>query len=373
MLDSMKAFARRLWTLARRGLGYLWVAIAFPFRAGGGFVARRGWIVKGSVLAILVAVVLFYGLYVWRAEVWHNFNPDYVAGYQLNERSVPAGAPLPAGDGETAKVCEDSAIVEVLSGLVDMNVNQNDWLSSTLAYRLGFFGINWDHTLFLDNKASFQRGVHQAVRRSTVELVDSLGRVRGTSGVDENLQDARGNLQYDEYSWYFGLTPFGFKTPTPSFYRSAIRSLDRFNAELADCSAVFDARADNLSQFVDRVAADLGATSAILRERSENHNGGWFDPRADDRFWFAYGQLYGYYGILAAAEADFSQVIAQRDLTALWDETLVQFRSALDIQPLIISNGREDGWIMPSHLATIGFYILRARSNLVEVRSVLER
>ena len=40
---------------------------------------------------------------------------------------------------------------------------------------------------------------------------------------------------------------------------------------------------------------------------------------------------------------------------------------------MIVSNGREDGWLMPTHLTTIGFYILRARSNLVEIRSILDR
>ena len=84
-----------------------------------------------------------------------------------------------------------------------------------LLYRFGFFGIDWDHTPFLDNKASFQRGVNQAVRRTSVELVDTLGRVRGTSGINNDLQKARGNLQFDEYSWYFGLDPFGPKTPKP--------------------------------------------------------------------------------------------------------------------------------------------------------------
>ena len=128
-----------------------------------------------------------------------------------------------------------------------------------------------------------------------------------------------------------------------------------------------------LLQFIDRVANDIGATSAILRERSENYNAGWFDPRADDRFWFAYGQLYGYYGILRATQADFKDVLVQRGLTQLWSQLDDQFRSALRIQPLIISNGDEAGWIMPSHLATMGFYVLRVRSNLVEIRLVLDR
>ena len=60
-----------------------------------------------------------------------------------------------------------------------------------ILYKLGFFGIDWDNTPFLDNKASFQRGINQAVRRTATELVDTLGRVRGTSQIDQNLQDAR--------------------------------------------------------------------------------------------------------------------------------------------------------------------------------------
>jgi hypothetical protein len=242
-----------------------------------------------------------------------------------------------------------------------------------ILYKLGLFGIDWDDTPFFDNKASFQRGVNQAVRRTAIELVDTLGRVRGTSQVDQDLQNARGNLQFDEYSWYFGLSPFGPKTPTPSYYRASIKDLRTFNDRLSRCEAVFDARADNLLQFVDRIANDIGATSAILRDRSEQYNSGWFDTRADDRFWFAYGQLYGYYGILAAARADFLDVIAQRGLAQLWSQLAEQLRAALDIQPWIISNGAESGWLMPSHLATMGFYVLRVRSNLVEVRLVLDR
>ncbi|MGO8176228.1 DUF2333 domain-containing protein, partial [Rhizobium ruizarguesonis] len=89
-------------------------------------------------------------------------------------------------------------------------------------------------------------------------------------------------------------------------------------------------------------------TSDMLAERSENHNRGWFDTRADDRFWFAYSQLSGYYAIMAAAQADFSQVVAKRNLGTIWGGTMRQFQAALRIQPAIISNGREDGGIMPS-------------------------
>ncbi|WP_028732938.1 DUF2333 family protein [Rhizobium leguminosarum] len=376
MLDRIAGFFRLIGQMIGRW-ARLFSAWAFwPFLAAHGWYQRRSWMIRLPVIAFVALLVALYGYFFWETQVWSNFNTAFVDQYRLSERKVAAGQEVPVAEGANTtapKTCQRSAIVDVAADLTDFNVNQNAWISSMVLYKMGFFGIDWDHTPFLDNKASFQRGVNQAVRRTSVELVDTLGRVRGTSGINNDLQNARGNLQFDEYSWYFGLNPFGPKTPTPSYYRSAIGSLRKFNTDLALCNAIFDGRADNLVQFIDRIANDLGGTSDMLAERSENHNRGWFDTRADDRFWFAYGQLYGYYTIMAAAQADFSQVVAERNLGAIWGGTMRQFQSALRIQPAIISNGREDGWIMPSHLATMGFYILRVRSNLVEIRSVLDR
>lgn len=388
MLDPIVAFFKRVFHAIGRGFGLVLGWLLWPFRAASGWYAGRHWLVKGPVGLVLLGLVALYGYFVWNTQVWTNFDPNFVDRYKFSERTVPAGLELPAAVAAApvaapaagvaavpaaSKTCQNSAIVEVAADLNDFNVNQNAWISSMLLYRLGLFGIDWDNTPFLDNKASFQRGVNQTVRRTSVELVDSLGRVRGTSGINGDLQEARGNMQFGEYSWYFGTDPFGFKTPTPSYYRSATESLRKFNRSLETCDAVFDGRTDNLMQFIDRIANDLGNTSSILRERSENHNGGWFDMRADDRFWFAYGQLYGYYAVLSAAGSDFSQVIRERNMGPIWADTLAQFKAALKIQPAIISNGEEAGWIMPTHLATMGFYILRVRSNLVEARAVLDR
>ncbi|MGO8188625.1 DUF2333 family protein [Rhizobium leguminosarum] len=376
MLDRIAGFFRLIGQMIGRWARLFFAWAFWPFLAAHGWYQRRSWMIRLPVIAFVALLVVLYGYFFWQTQVWSNFNTAFVDQYRLSERKVAAGQEVPVAEGANAtapKTCQRSAIVDVAADLTDFNVNQNAWISSMLLYKMGFFGIDWDHTPFLDNKASFQRGVNQAVRRTSAELVDTLGRVRGTSGINNDLQSARGNLQFDENSWYFGLNPFGPKTPTPSYYRSAIGSLRKFNTDLALCNVIFDGRADNLMQFIDRIANDLGGTSDMLAERSENHNRGWFDTRADDRFWFAYGQLYGYYAIMAAAQADFSQVLAERNLGAIWGGTMRQFQSALRIQPAIISNGREDGWIMPSHLATMGFYILRVRSNLVEVRSVLDR
>src|SRR5690606_17836167 len=159
-------------------------------------------------------------------------------------------------------------------------------------------------------KAAFQLGINQVLRRTTTELVDTLGRVRGTSQIDQNLQDARTAMAWSETAWYIGWR--GPTRPTASVYREAIGSPLAFNASLEACQATFDARADNLMQYLDRMAGDIGSTSDILRQRIEESDAGWFDPRADDRFWFAYGQLYAYHGLLMAARMDFASVIAER-------------------------------------------------------------
>ena len=375
MLDPIVAFFQRVFSAIGRGIGLVIAWILFPFIAAGNWYRGRSWIIKGPIGIGLLVLIALYGYFIWQTQAWTNFNPDYVNTYNFSERKNDAGLPVKAAAGQTApaNTCERSVIVDVTADLIDYNVNQNAWISSMILYKAGLFGMDWDHTPWFDNKASFQRGVNEAVRRTTVELVDSLVRMRGTSGINPLLQSVRSKMQYEESNWYFGLSPFGPLTPTPSQYRAAMNDLRTFNDELAKCSATFDARADNFLEFMDRIASSIGSTSAMLRERSENFNGGWFDTRADDRFWFAYGQLYGYYGVLSAAGADFDGIITQRGLAPIWAESIKQLRASLRIQPLIISNGKEDGWIMPTHLATLGFYVLRVRSNLVEMRDILAR
>ena len=369
MLDPVIQFFTRVFEAIGRGIGWVIAALLWPFVAMSRWYTKRGWIVRGSVGLVLFGIVAGYFYFLWNTQRWASFDPDYIAKYDFANRTVEPGEPL--GQGQNG--CGRSAMVEVTADLISFNVDENNWVPSMLLSKAGLFGIPWKNTPFFDNKAAFQLGINQVLRRTSVELVDTLGRARGTSQIDQNLQDARGNLAYDEEAWYFSLSPIGPQIPAQSRYREARKNLLAFNDRLAACQATFDPRADNLLQFFDRVASDIGSTSDILRARMEASNAGWFDPRADDRFWFAYGQLYAYHGILNAARADFRDTFVERNITRVWDRTAEQLRSALNMTPAIISNSSESSWIMPSHLATMGFYLLRVRSNMVEIRSILDR
>lgn len=370
MLDPIVNFFTGIFHWIGRGIGFVIGILLWPFLWLGRWYVQRGWILKAVVGVALIGLVGLYAYFLWSTQRWTNFDTAYPDTYTF---APPAGAheevTSEGAEGEV-KSCTTAGIVNVAADLIDFNVNQNAWISSMLLYKLGLFGLEWDRTPFLDNKASFQRGIHQSVRRTAVELVDTIGRVRGTSQIDQNLQDARGAVEFDEETWYFGLRPFGPKTPSPSFYRTGMNSLRAFNNRLLKCETVFNARADNLAKFVDRIASDLGSTADILSRQAQMSS--VLDTRADDRFWFSYGQLYGYYGILRATRSDFKAVIESRGLTPLWDQLDLQFQAALRIQPTVVFNSSEDG-IFATHLTTMGFYLLRVRSNLVEIRSVLDR
>ena len=375
MLDPIVNFFTWIFQWIGRGIGLVIGIILWPFMWAGRWYAQRGWILKAVLGVAIVGLLGLYAYFFWTTQVLDELQSRLCRELQFRRRarSRPASSWRPAPAPSTAKTCGRSGIADVAADLTDFNVNQNAWVSSMILYKLGLFGMPGTTRRSSTTRPSFQRGINQAVRRTATELVDNLGRVRGTSQIDPDLQDARGNIAVRRIHLVFrhqSVRPEDADARATTVRRS--RNLRTFNDRLQACNAVFDARADNLIQFIDRVANDIGSTSAILKDRAENYNDGWFDTRADDRFWFAYGQLYGYYGMMSAAHADFEDVHqGKAPRQSVGHDGSSSSRRRCSIQPFIIANGREDGWIMPTHLTTMGFYILRVRSNLVEIRNVL--
>ncbi|RVM21013.1 DUF2333 domain-containing protein, partial [Sinorhizobium meliloti] len=172
MFDPIVAFFQRVFTAIGRGIGLAVAWLLWPFVALGNWYRGRSWIIKGPIGLILLCLVLFYAYFVWQTQAWTNFDPDYVDRYKLADRRTPAGSPVsgpgattgqsgsaadanqaaavaPSGADSTTEalavaqlpagtVCQTSAIVDVAADLIDLNVNQNAWISSMLGYKLGF-------------------------------------------------------------------------------------------------------------------------------------------------------------------------------------------------------------------------------------------
>lgn len=373
MLDPVFEFFHWAFTGAKTTLARLIAILFFPLAWLRNLYKNSGGILKVIIAIVLLCIIIPYVFFIWNVLWVRDYNPNYTDKFDFAALDVSAGEEVRIdGGSDSTKTCGRSSIVDISRELIDFNVNQNSWVSGSLMYKLGLFGIAWDSTPWMDNKATFQRGVHRAVKATAIELQESLGRQRGTSERDVNLNKALGLLQISEFNWYFGLNPPGVKQTSWASYRSAIKEYDAYNSRLEACNAAFDARADNLSNLMDRIAKDIGSTTAVIKSRAESHNAGWFDFRADNVFMEAHGQLYAYLGILRATKADFQDIIEKRALSSLWDNMIGQLESAVAISPLIISNGSEDGFMMPTHLTTMGFYILRVRTNLTEMRDVLK-
>lgn len=257
-----------------------------------------------------------------------------------------------------------SRAVAVAARLIHREVDQHKWTPND-----PFFQPSWA----LDNMPNFQQGVVAAVSRFAIEMSDQIGRTRGSSGVDADLDKAAGLLKYPGTVWMFD--PSTSWAPTASAekqYRAAARALERYNERLGANEAVFDHRADNLLTTLDRIAKDLGNASAVIDQEVAD-GGGLVDGRADDVFYATKGRLYAYALLLRELGADYAPVLSERNLGATWRQMIESMTAAAELDPPVVTNGAPDSAVLPSHLASQGFFLLRARVQLGEIADVLAK
>lgn len=303
-------------------------------------VARWGGI---GLAALLVAVLLYYvvgGILMSVVDDSSDFQPA----------EVPPGG---------------SRAVAMAAALIDREVNQHFWVANDPF----FYPSAW-----LDNAPNYQQGIIYALSRFTVEMTDQIGRTRGSSEADRDLDKAAGQLKFPGDVWIYDLsTSFLPTASSESQYRSARRALLAYNDRLAAGQATFERRSDNLQATIDRIAADLGSASSTIDQHLAQSRGWTIDNRVDDIFYGVKGRLYGYFMLLRALGDDFAPVIKERQLAGAWTQMLDSLSQAAVLDPLIVVNGAPDGLYFPSHLAVQGFYLLRARTQLREISSILLR
>lgn len=253
--------------------------------------------------------------------------------------------------------------VAAVAYLIDRETKQHNWTPND-----PFFMPAW----WLDNTPNYQKGMLGALSRFGFELRDQLGRARGSSAVDAGIEKAAGNLSKEPDRWVMDFsTSILPTTASDTYYREAAEGLIAYNLRLSAGEAVFERRADNLLATLDRIALDLGASSAALEQYIGENAGGFLpDAGADDLFYQIKGQVYAYTVILEALRKDFTKLLSDRELLGIYDELLKSMTEAATLEPLIVVNGAADG-VFANHLSTQGFYLLRARTQLREVSNIL--
>ena len=312
---------------------------------GGGSWWRRRWLWRVLIGAVAVIVLLYYPI---GMLITNRIDDDL--------SFAPATSAVPEGG---------SAAVAMAAALVDREVNRNGWVAND-----PFFLPSGA----LDNMPNFQQGIVDAVATFAIELRDQLGRVRGSGEVDKDLGEALSTLQYSGTKWVFDLSTSILPTATSEAqYRKGIKALTAYNANVAAGKAVYDKRADNLQAVIARIALDVGSVSAAIDRQIRDESGNPFDFTCDDLFYRVKGTAYGYHMILKSLRADFGALIEERGLAQLWDEATASLGEVAGFSPWIVWNGALDGQLMPNHLAAQGFFLLRARTQLREITSILEK
>ncbi|MAU40460.1 MAG: hypothetical protein CMF31_02455 [Kordiimonas sp.] len=256
-----------------------------------------------------------------------------------------------------------SRAVAVATALIDREVSEHRWVANDPFFMPG---------AWLDNMSNYQQGIIASLARFSFELVDQIGRTRGSSNADTDLQEASGLLQYAGDKWRWDLsTSFWPISTSEEQYEKAAKALRSYNNRLAKGDAIFERRADNLLATLDRIALDLGASSAALDRQIKDGIGCTFDTRADDLFYNIKGQAYAYSLILTALQDDFSSVIMGKELETAWTQMQDSFHSLVRLSPLVVSNCDADSLFLTNHLAAEGFYLLRARTQLRELTNIL--
>ena len=322
----------------------------FDFRKAGWYQndpskGRKRLMVAGLVFAVLM--ILYYPM----GMLWfHTISDDIQFGNQTRGTRLDADY-------------SGSYTVEVMAALVNRETNVNRWVSNDPFFL---------PAALLDNMPNFQQGIIGALAIVSVELRDQLGRRRGASQIDADLQTAASRLQYESDRWIIDWPDAWLPVaPSETQYRSAGDALRSFNSRLVAGDAVFDRRADNLLATLNRIALDLGAASANLQDMVTDDSFALIDTEADDVFFRVKGKLYAYYMVLEALELDFEGEIATNNLAPIWSAMMEALEYAVELDPLLIANGSPDGLIPANHLAAQGFFLLRARTNLREISDIL--
>lgn len=320
--------------LLGRGLGKLKTLIGLWLSGVSGQTWRR------VVIAVPLAFFLYIGL---GMMIVQRVDDDLARRY-----ATPPGS---------------SAAVAAVEYLVRREAEQHNWTPNDPWFLPGWW---------IDNTPNYQRGMFGALSRFSFELRDQVGRRRGSSAADPDLEGAAGNLSKEPDLWIYNLgISFLPTTPSDSYYREAAKQFASYNKRLAAGDAIFDRRSDNLMATLDRIALDLGASSAALDGYISDHSGSWFiDFGSDDIFFQIKGQVYAYTILLGALREDFSKVIDDKELGPIYDELLQSMEAASSLEPIYVSNGAVDG-ITPNHLAMQGFFLLRARTQMREVTNIL--
>lgn len=254
--------------------------------------------------------------------------------------------------------------VDMAAALIEREVDEHPWVPNEPFFMPG---------AWTQNMAAYQQGMIYGISRFALELADSVGRTRGATAVDPDLDRASGLLRFPGNVWIFDFE----KTWTPvvtseETYLAAARALQAYNRRVAAGEAVFNPRPDNLHVALQRIETDISSQANLLVDHVELiAEGGDDDISANQIFYETKGKLYAYAMIVRAMGEDFKPVIEREGLSHIWNRMVTSLDHAAALHPFFVTESEPGSLFLPSHTAELGFFTLRAKTQIRDVMAVL--
>ncbi|MDR3440407.1 DUF2333 domain-containing protein [Telmatospirillum sp.] len=222
---------------------------------------------------------------------------------------------------------------------------------------------------------SFQRGMAVTIERFVSEMALVIGRPAGdpdsSPELDPDLARAAELMHYPADVWMIDpAAPWARTLSTEKQYRNAARGLESYNQRLLSGNAAFDREPTALRAVLDHLGRDLDDAAANLEEPIVAAHG-WFGHSAAEVYYINKGKAYADLLLLRALGEDCRPLLAERGLGPSWQAMLATLTAAAAPRPWVILNGGAASTFIPNHLASQGYYLMRARARLSELSEAL--
>lgn len=281
------------------------------------------------LLSLLAFVFLYYPL----GSLIIN-KVDKTTDYEIN-KTVP----------------QQSATVEMMSFLINREVNQNLWTPN-----LPFFFPSY----MLDNMPSFQLGMISGISTVANTMSNRLDSAISQGNEELHLKNAAKLLKYDGRIWMF--SAHNNFSPVPSAhsqYRKARKQLMKFNQDLSSGQTAFYKSPADLSYFLSKINKDLYRSLGKLESQIREENTSFTDFKADNVFYYNQGKLYAYYLLLKALGVDYKDIIVEKSAYQLWTTSIKAAEDGSILDSFYIRNGEQSSLTAPNHLQYLAYYILK--------------
>jgi hypothetical protein len=323
------------------------------------------WIVRGGALLVGLYLVLVLAL-MW----WWSYEPEHFDVARLAQQRAATHQQTPV---------TGSVVTSTLMGCAETLLDKRGGYLSNDLFPPG---------VLMDNVPNWEFGVLTATRDLAREMRNKFSRSQSQSEEDVDLKEADPLFSSPSDRW---LLP-----SSEGQYRKAIDHIDGYFVRIGKNDpngAQFQARADNLADYLDLVSTRLGSLSQRLSAsvgQLRLEGDAPVDPSApknasgqqivktpwtkiDDVFYESRGYTWALLEQLQAIQVDFAPILQRKNAVIGLKQVIRELEeSQKPVWSPVILNGSPFGFFA-NHSLVMANYVSRANAAIIDLKSLLDR